>query len=277
LYFCIVSDGFLRGGKALKIYIKEISKYKVLSHEEQKKLLAKAQGGDTKARNRLIETNLKFVVMVAKEYYIGEMPLGDLISAGNAGLITAINKWDVKHGVTFLTYGVWWIRSTIQKFIREEGFVVRKPDNVLKTRSAIQKERDDLEKKTGYAPDSIVADNLGIDELAVIGNDTVSKNQFLPEIRDDGSSVFDDIDSGDRADKNDDLNKEINKLLNRLKPEERQVLELYFGLNGKDALPLPAIAEKLGQTPQNVSYRMKKGLDRLKKNKRLLEKLRNFH
>lgn len=244
----------------------------MLPHDEQRKLIHKAQSGDRKARDLLVKTNLRFVVMIAKDYYTSGVGFEDLISSGNLGLITAIDKWDTKNKVTFLSYAVWWIRRSMQKFIREEGFLVRKPDNILKARAAISKEREELEKKTGYAPDSIVASNLGLDESSVVDNDAISRNQFVPEIDDEGYSVFDDLDSGDRADKNDDLKKEINRLLKKLTPTDKQIIELYFGLNNNDAISLPAIADKLGYSTQNVSYRLRKGLNKLKRYKKTLSK-----
>ena len=99
----------------LGIYLKEINKIPLLNHEEETELAIKAKNGDKAAKDKIVNANLRFVINVAKKYQNRGLELGDLISEGNIGLLTAIEKFDVTKGYHFISYAVWWIRQTILK------------------------------------------------------------------------------------------------------------------------------------------------------------------
>ena len=113
----------------LAMYLKDINKIPMISHEEEIELAKKAQAGDAVAKNKLVNSNLRFVVNVAKKYQNHGLDLTDLISEGNIGLLTAVEKFDVSKGYHFISYAVWWIRQSILKAICEKSRAIRLPLN----------------------------------------------------------------------------------------------------------------------------------------------------
>lgn len=123
----------------ISIYLKEINKIPLLSYEEETELAKKAAAGDKLAKNKIVNANLRFVVNVAKKYQRKGLELEDLISEGNIGLLTAIDKFDVSKGYHFISYAVWWIRQSILKAICEKSRAIRLPQN--KANELVQIER----------------------------------------------------------------------------------------------------------------------------------------
>src|SRR5574344_1886073 len=113
----------------LAMYLNEINKIPLLSHEEETELALKAQQGDKAAKNKIVNANLRFVVNVAKKYQNHGLDLPDLISEGNIGLLTAIDRFDISKGYHFISYAVWWIRQSILKAIYEKSRMIRLPLN----------------------------------------------------------------------------------------------------------------------------------------------------
>lgn len=116
-----------RSNSLLASYLKDISKYKILDPDEIVKLVKSAQEGDSIAKEKVVQSNLRFVVTIAKQFQNRGIPLMDLISSGNEGLIKAIDKFDVTRGVTFLSYAVWWIRQSIYNSIYWQAREIRLP------------------------------------------------------------------------------------------------------------------------------------------------------
>ena len=127
----------------LQIYLNDIRKYPLIDHEREKKLAKKARNGDNEAIKELINANLRFVIYTAKKYQKGGIPLSDLISAGNMGLIKAANKYDERYEAKFLSYAVWWIKRYINRFIAEYSKSFRIPSTrareVFKVKKAMEK------------------------------------------------------------------------------------------------------------------------------------------
>ena len=116
-----------RDDNVLAMYLNDINKVQMISHEEEIDLAKKAQAGDKAAKNKLVNANLRFVVNVAKKYQNHGLDLTDLISEGNIGLLTAVEKFDVSKGYHFISYAVWWIRQSILKAICEKSRAIRLP------------------------------------------------------------------------------------------------------------------------------------------------------
>ena len=125
--------------EVLSIYLAEINRIPLISHEEEYELALKARKGDRAARERLLNANLRFVVSVAKKFRGQGLPLSDLINEGNIGLITALDKFEPEKGYHFISYAVWWIRQSIMKAISEKGRTVRLPLNRANELMQIQK------------------------------------------------------------------------------------------------------------------------------------------
>ena len=111
----------------LTSYLRDISKYKILTQDEVACLIEKAQKGDSKAKNEVVQSNLRFVVTIAKQFQNRGIPLMDLISSGNEGLIKSVDKYDATKGTTFLSYAVWWIRQCIYNSIYWQAREIRLP------------------------------------------------------------------------------------------------------------------------------------------------------
>ena len=116
-----VKTDYDNDNEVLSLYLEEINKIPMLSYEEEYELALKAKAGDKKARERIINANLRFVVSVAKKFKGQGLPLSDLINEGNIGLINAIDKFEPEKGYHFISYAVWWIRQSIMKAISEKG------------------------------------------------------------------------------------------------------------------------------------------------------------
>ena len=165
----------------LSIYLKEINKVPLLDHDEEYQLALRAQKGDEKARERLINANLRFVVAVAKKFQGQGLPLEDLIDEGNIGLLIALDKFEPDKGYHFISYAVWWIRQSIMKAICEKSRAVRLPLNRANELFQIQKAQKNLMHSSGSADVSIeeIAQEAGLEpelvnELLSISRDTVS-------------------------------------------------------------------------------------------------------
>ncbi|MDP6419692.1 MAG: RNA polymerase sigma factor RpoD/SigA, partial [Candidatus Krumholzibacteria bacterium] len=126
-------------GESLDLYFRDIASSKPLSAEEEIELARRTHMGDRKARDRLVSANLRFVVLVAREYQNRGMPLEDLIGAGNVGLMTAAERFDEAQGCKFISYAVWWIRQAILQTIAEEARTVRLPLNKVNLLKDISK------------------------------------------------------------------------------------------------------------------------------------------
>ena len=125
--------------EVLSIYLREINRIPLISHDEEYELAVKAKSGDRKAREKLLNANLRFVVSVAKKFRGQGLPLSDLINEGNIGLITALDKFEPEKGYHFISYAVWWIRQSIMKALSEKGRAVRLPLNRTNELMQIQK------------------------------------------------------------------------------------------------------------------------------------------
>ena len=164
----------------LGIYLKEINKIPLLNHEEETELAIKAKNGDKAAKDKIVNANLRFVINVAKKYQNRGLELGDLISEGNIGLLTAIEKFDVTKGYHFISYAVWWIRQTILKAICEKGRAIRIPMNRMNELVQIEKAKKLVHgKKSENEEIETIAKMLGmekqhVNEMLEINRDMIS-------------------------------------------------------------------------------------------------------
>ena len=137
---------------ALKSYFKDLKSVELFDGEEQTKLAIKAKSGDVVALHKLVESNLRFVVTVAKEYQYSKIPLEDLISEGNIGLIRAVEKFDENKNIKFISYAVWWVRQAITQSIYDNGSIVRLPVNRININNKVNKTKDILFKELNREP-----------------------------------------------------------------------------------------------------------------------------
>lgn len=269
----------------LSYYLNEISKIPLLSKDEEVKLAQKANDGEKFAKDKLVKSNLRFVVAVAKKYRNHGIPLSDLINEGNIGLIKAIEKFDVNVGCHFITYAVFWIRQSIIKAIYQKSRMIRLPANRIKDLINIDRIKKRFESENGREPSvKEIAKESNLDEKmidylldiskgtvsieAAITNDAESPN--LTEAISDTKSI-----TAEQKLEDGFLHKMLNSVLNTLPSKEREIIQHRFGLDGFKPLCLSTIAKKYALSKERIRQIEKKALSRLRHNSRS-EKLRFF-
>jgi RNA polymerase primary sigma factor len=257
----------------LSFYMKELNKIPLLTREEEVKLATQAKNGNKRARDRMIESNLRFVVKIAKNYQNQGLPLSDIINEGNLGLMTAIDKFDVEKGYHFISYAVWWIRQSIVKAINEKSRAVRLPLNRTNELLQIQKAQKALMHANGEEPtiEEIAKEtNLdpgNVETLMSISRELVSLD--APVFTDNQTSSIGDYVESDNAQPdevvmNTLLIEDINEALDILTPKEKDILEHRFGLNSKARMSLKEIGELYNLTKERIRQIEKKSLIKLK-------------
>jgi len=257
----------------LSIYLKEINRIPLLTREEEDTLARQAADGSELARNRLIESNLRFVVNVAKKYQNQGLPLTDLINEGNIGLMNALEKYDVDRGYHFISYAVWWIRQGILKAISEKSRTVRLPLNRANELLQIQNVQRKAVSSTGEEPtfeeigDALNLDPQLVSDLLSISKEMVSLDAPIygdPANSTVGDFVEDNYRSAEDILMEKSLKEEINKALKTLSQKEQEIIEMRFGLNGAIPMSLKEIGELYNLTKERIRQIEKKAIERMK-------------
>jgi RNA polymerase primary sigma factor len=258
----------------LSLYLKEINKIPLLTREEEDRYARLAAQGDKEARGKLLKANLRFVVNVAKKYQNQGLPLSDLISEGNIGLLNAIERYDVNKGYHFISYAVWWIRQAILKAICEKSRMIRLPLNRANELVQIEKARKLVQNssKSEDAEMKEIARLLNMDETHVADLVNISRDLVSLETpvyaEKDSSSLGDFVeDSGFKHPEevviHESLKEDINKILKTLSEKEAEIIQYRFGLNGRTPLSLKEIGEKYNLTKERIRQIEKKALKRM--------------
>jgi len=258
---------------SLDQYLKEISAYPLLDRAEEAELARRIREGDEEALDKLVRSNLRFVVSVAKKYQNQGVALGDLINEGNLGLIRAARKFDETKGIKFISYAVWWIRQAILQALAEQSRIVRVPLNRAGALHRIGRRTSVLLQELGREPTvEEIADELELSHEEVQRTLAISQshlsldapitpgedNRLLDYLPDQFSPGPDD-ETYDRA-----LSTTIEEALGTLKEREARILRLYFGLDGQEAMTLEEIGSLLGITRERVRQIKEKALSRLR-------------
>lgn len=271
------ANRFLSDESSLSLYLKEISKNKTLSLEEEARLAVKIRKGDRKALEKLVKANLRFVVSVCRNYQNQGLPLIDLINEGNLGLIKAAKRFDEKKNFKFISYAVWWIRQSILQALAEQSRIIKLPLNRVGTIHKIGKTQSRLEQKLSRTPNiEEIAQELKIDEnevreTAKIGNTHMSLDAPLQKGED--VRLIDVLhDKHQESPDNNlisiSLQEEIEKTLGTLSEREREVLKLYFGIGQDTAHTLEEIGQRFNLTRERVRQIKEKAIRRLKHSSR---------
>ncbi len=249
-------------------YFKDVKKSEGLSIEKEKELAKRIQEGDNKAIDELVEANLKFVVTIAKEFQGQGLPLADLISEGNYGLVKAATRFDYKRGFRFISYAVWWVKQSIIQSLNDNARVVRLPANVINKISKLNKEIAKFEYANEREP--IFGEIFdGETELSMTKYPKcASLNEYINE---EGDELIDLI-PGEMPDENqieidERIKKQLSKTLSILDERERSIIECYFGIDTDcEAMTLEAIGEKYGLTKERIRQIKEKAIRKLRHN-----------
>ncbi|MEC9015504.1 MAG: RNA polymerase sigma factor RpoD/SigA, partial [Gemmatimonadota bacterium] len=252
--------GFLNEG-SLDQYFKEIGRYPLIDREEEVRLGKLIEDGDKDGLDKLVRSNLRFVVSVAKKYQNRGVPLPDLINEGNLGLIRAAQKFDQTKGIRFISYAVWWIRQAILQTLAEQARIVRIPLNRAGALYRIGRRSSELLQELGREPTvKELARELELSEEEVRGTLGVShshlsldspikpgENGRLLDYLPDKYSPGPEQKTYERA-----LGDTIEVALASLKEREAKILTLYFGLDDQEPMTLEEIGSILGVTRERV-------------------------
>jgi len=257
---------------SLELYLKDISKTVALSAEEECKLAVLIKKGDKAALEKLIKANLRFVVSVARNYQNQGLPLGELISEGNLGLIQAAKRFDERRNFKFISYAVWWIRQSILRALADRSRITRVPLNRIGVIHKVGKTQSKLEQKFMRMPTmEEIAEELGLKENEVIAIQRIG-NRYLsldtPVQNDDTSEMIDLL--HDEEQELPDTNlvelsmlQGVNKILDTLTEREKSVLKLYFGVEEDIPHTLDEIGRRLHLTRERVRQIKEKAIHRL--------------
>jgi len=268
---------------SFKQYMKEVSEIPMLTPQEEADLSVKAVSGDEAAAQELVTRNLRFVISVAKQYATDKISLEDLVNEGNIGLIKAVEKYDPTKGYKFISFAVWWVRKIIMEYVSNYGKTVRIPANRINELSKLNKYVASIEQKTCHKADiqEIIAEfskEMSADDLSLLdGLNNFSIDSLDREIGSDeggGTSVSDlmfdeDENKTDYLLAETDLKTELNAALSTLKPRNKQIMEMLFGLNGYQPMTLQEVGDKIGLTREMVRQIKDKSLKAMAKNKRI--------
>ena len=270
---------FTNRDELLNSYFKDLRKTTPLTHEEEINLSARIKNGDQEALNKLVVSNLRFVVTVAKQYQHQGLDLTDLIQCGNEGLIKAAKLYDGTKGCKFISYAVWWIRQSIVGAIYKVSHTIKFSISHVIKQHKIKKIVSKLEAKLGRTPTiEEIADNIELSESQI--NDIFLYDKDV--VSTDDSTGLEDITVGDTIYGNDYPDEEIDKdsiteeigtIISRLGDREQDIIRMFFGISVKE-LTLEEIGEKFGTTAERIRQIKEDALIKLKN--RYSEELKNL-
>ncbi len=258
---------------SLDQYLKEISAYPLIDREEEIRLAQAIRRGEQWALDKLVRSNLRFVVSVAKKYQNQGVPLADLINEGNMGLIRAAQKFDETKGIKFISYAVWWIRQAILQALAEQSRIVRVPLNRAGALHRIGRRSSNLLQELGREPTvEEIAEEMEISREEVERTLAISQSHLsldAPVTPGEDNRLLDYLpDQYSRGPEEEAFEKAlretVNEALSTLKEREARILRLYFGLDDQEPMTLEEIGDLMGITRERVRQIKEKALNRLR-------------
>jgi RNA polymerase primary sigma factor len=273
-----------RESHTLEKYFTEVSNVSMITPDEEVNLAQRIREGDQLALEKLVKSNLRFVVSVAKQYQNRSLPLNDLINEGNLGLIKAAKKFDETKGFKFISYAVWWIRQSIMQALAEQSRIVRLPMNKSGAINQIRRAYAELEQKYEREPtEEELADILDMKPNEIrntLGAEVKQTSMDAPFGEEESGSLLDVLENQTTGPTdsqlvfNDSLKVETLRALSTLTAREREVIMMSFGIALDNPFTLEEIGDAMGLTRERVRQIREKALQKLRepsKNRRLKE------
>jgi RNA polymerase primary sigma factor len=257
----------------LKLYVRQLGNGRLLTPSEERALARRKDMGDEEAKKRLIESNLRLVMSITRNYTKADVPLLDLIQEGNMGLIRAVEKFDYRLGYKLSTYATWWIRQSISRALADQGRTIRLPVHVGDQVRKVLRTRRSLTQQLNREPtNDEIAQELGITSKKVADLlELVAHPVSLETPVGDGESLYADLIEDERADSPDAVttesarDNELEAALAQLEPRMRHVLERRYGLDGQASQTLEELGTDLGITRERVRQLENKALRELRR------------
>ena len=258
---------------ALELYLKDIAYNNLLTPQQEFDLAVRIRSGDRRSLEKMVESNLRFVITIAKEYQGRGLPLEDLIAEGNVGLVRAATRYDETVGVKFTTYAVWWIRQGILSALAEKARMVRLPVNKIKHLCRLERIASGLKQELGREPNTEEVARIAemqpkqVQDLLDASRWHVSLDSPLEEGPDTSLlEIIEDkeAESPERVVMRRAMVEEIRSALETLSPREAQILKMYFGINGDDPMTLEQIGNQFSLTKERGRQIRDKALSALK-------------
>ena len=259
--------------EVIDYYLNEIKKIPLLTPSEELELAKKAKNGDISAKEKIVKSNLRFVITIAKKYQNHGLDLEDLISEGNIGLLIAIEKFEPSKGYKFISYAVWWIRQSILRAISDKGRMIRIPVNktleitkIKKAFNCVYKTKSEHNEVEQVAKMLNLSDSY-VKEMLHISGDMISLDQEI-DSSDSSATMIDFIEDkiNPRPEDeclNNSLKDELDKAMSSLKPVERRVLRMRYGLDGEKEMSLQEIGDRFNLTKERIRQIEKKAIVRM--------------
>jgi RNA polymerase primary sigma factor len=274
----MVIDRNQESENGIKIYLREIGQIALLTPKDEIRLAARIKKGDKQARAEMIKANLRLVVKIAHDYSNYGLPLLDLISEGNIGLMKAVERFDPKKGGKLSTYAAWWIKQSIKRALANQSKTIRLPVHLVDKISKMKRAGHKLSERLGREPtDQELADVLGIPRAKVAQLRTISIRPASLDapIGEDDATEFSEIVGDENAlspfellrDKT--LRQDVRDILEELEPREAEILTLRFGLDGSKPKTLEDVGRKFKVTRERVRQIQNIALTKLR---RVMEK-----
>jgi RNA polymerase primary sigma factor len=256
---------------SLQLFLNDVRRYPLLSAPEEIELARRVERGDMKAKERMINANLRLVVSLAKRYQGHDLPLLDLIQEGMFGLMRAVEKFDWRRGFKFSTYATFWIRQAIQRGVGNKSRTIRIPVHIGQRERKIARAEGELAFELGRPPsDEEIADAAElplrqVEEVRAAARATTSLDR---RVGDAGDSAFGELLPSDEPAPAEEVEvrlsrQTLRRAVDRLPERERDVVKLRFGIGGDDPAPLRETGRRLGISPERVRQLETRALEHL--------------
>jgi len=259
---------------SLKLYLKEISRTPLITVKEEIALAERIKNGDAEARAQMIRANLRLVVKIAQDYSNYGLPVMDLISEGNIGLMKAVERFDPNKGGKLSTYAAWWIKQSIKRALANQSKTIRLPVHMVDKIAKMRRISTMLAEALGREPtDEELSDEIGLPrrKLAMLKQASQRPTSLDAPINDGESTEFGEIIGDDRAenpldvlsDKN--LHGELDHLLSVLDQRERRIIDERFGLTGRTPMTLEEVGREFGVTRERIRQLQNSALTKMRR------------